>query len=405
MSLYSVIGDKLQLSLHPGQVEAWDNDRRFVFVIAGTQGGKTSFGPWWIDREIKRRGDGDYIAVSATYDLFKLKMLPEIKTVFKLVRPDWTYSKSERVYESPDNKTRLILRSADSEGGLESATAKGAWLDECGQPGFSLTAWEAVQRRISLSEGRVLGTTTPYNLGWLKTQIYDRWAAHDPDYGVVRFRSIDNPAFPRAEYERAKRTLPAWKFNMFYDAIFTRPAGMIYDCYDSAIHKIPAFTITQEYQSAGGMDFGGVHTAALRVVYPPDMSRFFVVDEYMQGGRTAAEHWAALKSWGAYFWVGGSWSEGQWRLEFQAAGMPIQEPPVKDVETGIQRVYSALKEGRLYITENCVHLLDEIERYSRVTDESGQPAIGVQNKQDYHYLDALRYIMAKLNDKVSWYMS
>ena len=34
---------------------------------------------------------------------------------------------------------RVILRSAQSEGGLESATAQAAWLDECGQPKFQLS--------------------------------------------------------------------------------------------------------------------------------------------------------------------------------------------------------------------------------------------------------------------------
>lgn len=34
------------LHLHVGQGKAWRSQRRFVFVLAGTQSGKTSFGPW-----------------------------------------------------------------------------------------------------------------------------------------------------------------------------------------------------------------------------------------------------------------------------------------------------------------------------------------------------------------------
>lgn len=55
---------------------------------------------------------------------------------------------------------RIILRSAKAAGGLEAATAKAAWLDEVGQDDFTLESWEAVLRRLSLAEGRVLGTTT-----------------------------------------------------------------------------------------------------------------------------------------------------------------------------------------------------------------------------------------------------
>lgn len=37
---------QIQLDFHPGQARAWLSKARFVFMLAGTQGGKTSFGPW-----------------------------------------------------------------------------------------------------------------------------------------------------------------------------------------------------------------------------------------------------------------------------------------------------------------------------------------------------------------------
>src|SRR5205814_10640183 len=101
-----------------------------------------------------------------------------------------------------------------SGGGLESATAKAALLDEAGQDSFGVEDWEAVLRRLSLSQGRVFLGTTPYNLGWLKSEIYDRWTAGDTAYEVIQFASTQNPAFPPAEYERAKATMPAWRFAM-----------------------------------------------------------------------------------------------------------------------------------------------------------------------------------------------
>ena len=40
-NLYEVDDDgKLKLSLHKGQSKAWESDKRFVFVLSGTQGGK-----------------------------------------------------------------------------------------------------------------------------------------------------------------------------------------------------------------------------------------------------------------------------------------------------------------------------------------------------------------------------
>ena len=147
-------------------------------------------------------------------------MLPEFLRVFQHTLRLGTWHAQDRVFTYHDGKTRVIFGSAINPESLESATAKAAWLDECGQDDFRLESWEAVNRRLSIHQGRILGTTTPYNLGWLKQIIYDRWRGGDEDYDVIQFPSAVNPAFPREEYERAKRTLPAWKFRMFYDGQF-----------------------------------------------------------------------------------------------------------------------------------------------------------------------------------------
>ena len=376
-----------------------------VFVVAGTQGGKTSFGPWWLHREIDRCGMGDYLAVTATYDLFKLKMLPELRRVFEIILGSWSYQASDRVIYSSDTisrpgaptmaQTRIILRAASSPGGLESASALAAWIDECGQDGFGIDSWEATLRRLSLSEGRILGTTTIYNLGWLKTEIYDRWAAGDTDMQVIQFTSMMNPKFPRAEFERAERTLPPWKFAMMYKAEFARPAGMIYDCFTMA-HKIAPFIIPAYWPRYGGLDFGGVNTAAVMIAENPDNGCLYVALEYLEGGKSAKEHAIDLARWGCRLWVGGAASEGQWRLEFAEAGLPIIEPKITDVEVGIQRVYAAHKTDNLYAFDTLPRYHDEKGRYSRKLDASGQPTEVIENKETYHIMDAERYIIGFL---------
>lgn len=165
--LYQLTPGKARFVLHPGQARAWRSTRRFTFVVAGTQGGKTSYIPLHLDKMIKECGHGDYLAATATYDLFKLKFLPVMRMYFMDLL-GWSEDKSDRVFwqqYKPRMFDRIILRSASSEGGLESATVKAAVLDECGQDEFTIQAWEAVQRRLSLSQGPVLGATTPYNLG------------------------------------------------------------------------------------------------------------------------------------------------------------------------------------------------------------------------------------------------
>ena len=73
---------EVRISLHSGQEAVHLSKARFVFMLGSPQVGKTCYGPIWLKEEIRRSGGGDYLAVTATYDLFKLKMLPEIMNTF-----------------------------------------------------------------------------------------------------------------------------------------------------------------------------------------------------------------------------------------------------------------------------------------------------------------------------------
>ena len=403
MQLIDYDGTKLTLHLHPGQTKAHDSSKRFVFIIAGTQSGKTSYLPLWLEQEIRTKGAGDYLAVTATYDLLKMKFMPELQNYFCHIL-GWQESKSERtIYrqDKPRMFTRIICRSADAEGGLESASAKAALFDECGQDGVKVGAWEALQRRLSLSQGRVLAGTTPYNLGWLKTQIFDKWRGGDPDIQVVQFKSTMNPSFPAEEYERARRTLPTWKFEMFYNGNFSRPAGMIYEDFSQA-HILPAFDVPANWSRYLGVDFGAVHTSKIYIAQDPQSKLYYLYRESLEGNKTTQEHVNAVKQYNEYnlqAW-GGAKSETQQRMDWGAAGLHIQEPPISDVEGGINRVIALLKEKRLFVFDTCTGIIDEFGTYSRELDANGQATEKIKDKATYHRLDALRYVASGVENEV-----
>lgn len=388
----------LRYNFHRGQKKAWHSESRFVCVLAGTQGGKTSFGPPWLHREIQRRGPGDYMIVTPSYPLLQLKALPEFLRHFKGRLNLGDYHIAGKRFEFHDSETNVFFGHAQDPESLESATAKAVWLDEAGQNKFKLESWEAIQRRLSIHQGRALITTTPYNLGWLKQKVWDRWKAGDPAFDVIRFDSTENPAFPREEFERARATLPAWKFDLFYRAIFTRPAGLIYDAFDEERHKVPRFKIPNDWQRYLGVDFGGVNTAAIFFAEEPGTKRLYLYREYKAGGRTAADHARVLLDGEPMvpICVGGSKSEGQWRSEFQAAGLPMQEPAVSgpdSVEVGIDRVYGMHKRNELFVFDDLEGYLEEKQTYSRKLDPSGEPIEDIEDKNRFHFMDAERYII------------
>lgn len=416
-TLWRIENDRLRLSLHPGQAAGWRSDRRFVFLFAGSQGGKTSFGPWWLWREIRNRGAGDYLAVTASYDLFKLKMLPEIRNVFEHLLGVGRYWSGERLIELKDPVRgflakraddtmwgRIILRSAEAPSGLESATASAAWLDECGQDAFTLETWEAIQRRLALNEGRVLGTTTLYNVGWLKNEVYDLWRDGDQTFDVVQYASTVNPAFPPKEFDRLKARLPDWRFRMFYLGQFARPAGLIYaDFTDDML--VDPFPIPAEWPHVIGVDFGGANQAALWLAGNPETGAWYIYREYLEGGRTSAEHVkAALDGLGEakeYQAIGGASSESQQRRDWAAAGLAVKEPTIDGVEPGIDRVTALIKENRLRVFRTCKGTRDEFGSYRRKLDAAGEPTDEIVDKRTFHRLDALRYAATEIGSP-SW---
>jgi hypothetical protein len=52
------------------------------------------------------------------------------------------------------------------------------------------------------------------------------------------------------------------------------------------------------------------------------------------------------------------------------------------------------KTKALYVFDDQGAVLDEIGTYSRKLDERGQPTEEIQDKEEFHRLDALRYIGA-----------
>jgi hypothetical protein len=431
-----------------------DSTARFILVLAGTRSGKTSFSPWWLWREIQRRGAGDYLLCAPSYKLLDKAAVPYLNDALathlrlgKLVdgakgRFEVNKAGEWKLWQSQQTKpTRILFGHADEPESLEAAQYKAAVCDEAGQKRFKQESWEAIQRRLAIDRGRCLFPTTPYSLNWLKTEVHDRAVRNlrgtsasptaDAGYDLVSFESIMNPAFPLEEWERARATLPAWKFDLFYRGIFSRPAGAIYDCFDPDFHVIPAedgvgFVPPAAWRLYCGIDFGAPNFAAVFIAEEPGTGKRVAFAEYrptvirtVEGYiedmhallrrtfKTQAGQWAAMADRSVSEWtrlpeicVGGAKAEGDWRREFAARGWPIREPDQPNVEVGISRVYASFAEDRLFVSAACPQLVADITNYSREVDDAGEPISDtIMDKDTFHGADSLRYIVGYLEAK------
>jgi hypothetical protein len=417
---------------------------------------------------MRRCGPGDYLIVGPTLRLLNAKTIPEFRRLFETIlnlgtyigNPKYIFEFSEegaiRTFGAYDplNPPRVVFCYAENPDSVESYTAKAVWMDEPGQVQFKVGTWQAIQRRLSLAAGfeddevegaddegpllgedglpmgRALLTTTPYAFNWLKTDFYDRWLESElvetldftyrkrgkilhyrperrahPYYDVIRFESILNPRFSLTEYNRARRELPEWKFGLFYEARFTRPAGMIYDVWDEeGMTYDPKEVRIQDTwkQRFLGVDFGGVNTGAIFLAYNPDDERYYLYRTYKSGRITSREMVRLLLMGEPHkpLAYGGAGSEDNWRREWTAAGLPVLKPLITgqdSVEVGITKVYTFMKQDKLRVSKELTKLIDEVTSYSRELDDSNEPTEKIADKASYHLLDALRYIITYLS--------
>lgn len=423
--------------LHAGQREAWESDSAHVAAIAGSQAGKTCIGPYWVLRELQRAGGGDFLVVGPTFPLMDRKLVPECKLVWESQYRLGEYKFGRRCFEfSAEGLRRLgvpraavFFGFAEDPDSLESMTAVGCWRDETGQSKFTRAAAEAIDRRLAIATksgfGRILDTTTPYEAGgWYQTDVWDKRGTDKKILHVVSYRSEDNPTFPKGyvDAQRAKG-MPEWRVQMMYYGQYTRPAGAVYDNFDRKRHVVPHFWVPPTWRRYYGIDFGQVHTAVVCAAEHPTEKDtegnpvLYVYHEHFPNKASYThQHVKSLKAAedaieyefrrhdpsfrgvrGHVRGIGGSRGEKDPRWEWTASGITVEEPWVKDVETGIDRVYAVLSRGGVKVMDSCVRTISQLESYSWELDDAGEPVPGkIKDKNAQHLADSVRYVLCQL---------
>jgi hypothetical protein len=323
---------------------------------------------------------------------------------------------------------RIILRTAESEEGMQSFSAKAALLDEAGI--YHERVWKDVRARLSIAGGPALATTSLYDLtGWLKSQIYDLWMDEDPEIDVVTFESTKNPAFSKKEFESLRRTMPKHQFELDFMAKFGRPPAAIYEKFVDKLrdedggHKARRFVIPSEWPRMVAVDPGIVNPGKIWIAHDPQNDVYYIYrtekgtrreddkllvrDDLKR--RDAIVHatddiqLARERGERVIWWAVGNKGEKYWRQDYKSAGaLGIREPDTVDVEEGIDRVSQLIGQYRLFVFEDLHELTNEITSYSRVI-KNGEVSKEIKDKATFHLMDALRYFAVQVvKPRLNW---
>jgi len=318
-------------------------------------------------------------------------------------------------YDYPTG-SRIWLGGLDDPGKTLSSERDVIYVNQAEE--LSLSDWEYLTRCVT---GR--GAVMPYTqlMGDCNPSSHTHWILGRERAGkLARFDTThkDNPTLwdGRDWTAQGKRSLArlsamtGTRLQRLYYGLWAAPEGAIYDVFESDIgeygqkrHAVRSFPIPATWPRAVGIDPFGAQIAAVWLAFDPQSGILNVYREYLEPfGLTTEGHarniLSATSGEPVFAWVCGGPSERAWRLEWQAAGIPVLEPPISDVWVGIDRVYQLLRDFRLVVHDSCAGIVSEIGDYRRKVGRDGVPGETIEAKETYHLLDALRYVVAWLTE-------
>lgn len=383
--------------IHEGQNRILESKARFTAAMSGTGSGKTSCGALWLYREIQKNPTGSFLIVAPTFNILYSATLPAWSRAVENTDLQGIEKVSRYAYELPTGG-KIYLRSADNPDSFEGIQANAAWIDEGGQ--ITRPAWDSILRRLGAKKGRCLITTTPYSHNWLYTDFFEKWSGGDPNYCCVQFSSIANPSYSLEEFNRAKASLPPHKFAMFYLGQWQRASGLVYPDIHSCL--VDASEVPSEgYRLFGGSDWGFNDPWATIVGLLDNDDCLWLVEEVYQRGLTTDEYLAKgfFRS-GVQYFADPSRSDTWKTLRRKGVSIRNVKRGATSIESGIERVNSRIKTGRLKIVKGAVKaLLGEVEEYrypSKNEETIGDKPIALGAD---HCCDALRYLIMGIDRK------
>ncbi len=406
---------------HPHQAELLQAPQRFIAAICGAQGGKTTVGAVWFLREIfdsYSRGERhDWLICAPTAKVLAQSTLPKFNEFFP---KDWgEYKEQKQCYELVWGN-RIYVRSGDEPDHIEGMTVKGAWFDEPGQ--MVQQMWINVQARLAVLRGRLIMTSTPYELNWFWRDI-ELKAGHingrkiegdnvEPDIAVFKWKSKDSPYFPQEEYDRAKRSMSPEMFRRRYDGEFTRLEGLVYREYDPKRHLVKPFPIPGEWKRFAGLDFGSDHpTAAVCIAQKPEIaadkakgiayepSKFYVYREFYKSRCLLNEVSSFLQSEPLAYILADP--RGAQERDELARFYGVKRLQIADnsIDMGVERVKMLLREDRLFFVEGRVpNTLDELVAYHYGAYHPDRASKDEPVKVHDDAMDAMRYAFSRTVD-------
>lgn len=373
------------------------SDKKIIILACGIQFGKTFAGALRTKMYMHRFTDpsDNFIITAPTYKILQQATLPAF---LKIMEGYGTYHKVDAVFKMHNGGTCYFRTATDPDSVVGITNCRHVWGDEAGL--YSLYFHENLQARASFKESPIIYTTSPYSMNWIYTDYirpFHRGVDIDPDVELIQARSDENPYFPKAEFERKKRTMDPRRFNMVYGGEFHKLEGLVYNCFDEEVHVIDAVPLDSSTKIIAGVDWGYTNPSVIEVLAVNDQG-VFLIHEWASTHKTIREVVEqAQRLRNIYdierFYCDPS-SPGN-IMEFNKGGLSAIGAD-NDIRNGVDAFYELIADGKFKVfRDKAPHFLDEVSMYHYPSPEDIKPDKDVKDylpvKQYDHSMDAIRY--------------
>lgn len=276
---------------------------------------------------------------------------------------------------------------------IQGMTLSGVFLDEAALMPRSFV--EQALARCSVNGSKMWFNCNPDNPShW----FYKEWIRKTESKNAlyVHFTMDDNPSLSEKVKNRYKRLYSGAFYDRFVLGKWTAAEGIVYPMFDSSKHIFSGEPECSSY--AVSCDYGTVNPTSMGL-WGFSGGIWYRLKEYYYDSRktglprTDEEHYAELER------LAGNYNISKVIIDPSAAsfiecirrhGKFRAVKADNDVVTGIRRVSSALKDGKLMFNENCKDILREFSLY-RWSDKAGNDA---PVKENDHAMDDMRYFVS-----------
>lgn len=381
------------------QEEAIFSNAKITAILTGIQWGKTTTGA--VRQKIRMHthtsADDNFIIGAPTYKIMQQSTLPAF---LRLMRGCGEYKKADAEFKMRGGGTCYMRTATDPDSVVGITNVRGIWLDEGGK--VSRYFWDNLMARAAFRDCPVDITSSPYTLNWLYKDIVrpkQRDKSARPDVNLIQASSVDNPLFPRSEWDRNRIVMMPSRFKMTFGGEWEKPAGLVYGCFDEVENTCEPFALPAGTKFYGGIDWGFSKPFALvvRAITPGGMH--YQVSEVYRSGLTTQKKIEAAQRLKQTYDIECFYCDPEEPASILAFNEARLRAIAADnsVKTGIDQHWELINTRRYKVFRGgSPYTLDEYDSYHWPEPDELDPDDDEKDpnpvEQDNHAMDANRYV-------------